>query len=113
MALYRYFKPATDLPNPLASFIVAGLRHFDNEPFAKGSLSKCLSHATIKDANEVVKNSPKPAKSRGTYAKLTLEKQAEIAQYVVLQGNKAAGYPSFIPRTRIWDERKFCQCVEK
>ena len=75
------------LPNPLASFIVAGLRHFDNEPFAKGSLSKCLSLATIKDANEVVKNSPKPAKSRSTYAKLTPKKQA---QYVVFHGNKAA-----------------------
>ena len=72
MALYRYFKPATDLPNP------------------KGSLSKCLSPATIKDANEAVKNSPKPAKSSGTYAKLTPEKQAEIAQYAVLHGNKAA-----------------------
>ena len=72
MALYRYFKPATDLPNP------------------KGSLSKCVSPATIKDANEAVKNSPKPAKSRGTYAKLTPKKQAEIAQYAVLHGNKAA-----------------------
>lgn len=61
-------KPATDLPNPNSS----------------------LSSVAIKDANEVMKKSPKHLKSRGTYAKITPKKQAAIAQYAVLYGNKTA-----------------------
>ena len=68
MALYQYFKPATDLLNPNIS----------------------LSPVGIKDANKAMKNSPKHSKSRGTYAKLTPNKQAAIAQYAVLYGNKTA-----------------------
>ena len=75
MALYRYFKPADDvLPSPT------------------GHLSSSVSPATIKAANEAVRESglaTSPA-TRGTYAKYTPEQQAVIGEYASIHGNLAA-----------------------
>ena len=76
MALYRYFqREAAPLPKP------------------SGLLSKKVSPAAIRDANDAVRSSVKStrhSKSRGTYRKLDSEKQATIARYASEHGNKAA-----------------------
>ena len=68
-ALYRYFEPVSNLPNP------------------KGPLS--LRVTGIKEANEAVR-AVDNAKKRGHYAKIPPEQQAKIAQYAIQHGN-----PSF------------------
>ena len=74
MALYKYFKPADDLPDP------------------SGSLSSSVSPATIILANEAVKSdtSGSGSKPRGKYAKLIPEQQAAIGTYASLHCNQAA-----------------------
>ena len=75
MALYRYLKPADDnLPSPM------------------GHLSFSMSPATIKAANEAVRESALTPtfKSRGTYAKYTPVQQAMIGEYASMHGNLAA-----------------------
>ena len=73
MALYRYLKPVSDahVPDP------------------NGPLSKSMSSQSIKDANRAITQSAKST-SRGTYAKITPQCQAEIAEYALLHGNRAA-----------------------
>ena len=71
MSLYRYFKPT--LPSP------------------SGHLAESINPATIKAANEAVKDATsKPSKARGSYRHVDAETQAKIAQYACEHGNKAA-----------------------
>ena len=75
MALYRYLKPADyNLPSPT------------------GHLSSSMSPATIKAANEAVRESTLTLtfKSRGTYPKYTPTQQAMIGEYASMHGNLVA-----------------------
>ena len=71
MSFYRYFKPT--LPSP------------------SGPSAESINPATIKAANEAVKDATsKPSKARGSYRHVDAETQAKIAQYACEHGNKAA-----------------------
>ena len=73
MALHRYFKPSDDL-------------------LPSGHLSSSVSPATIKAANEAVRESAltPTSKSRGTCAKYTPAQQVMIGEYASMHGNLAA-----------------------
>ena len=75
MALYKYFKPASSLPDP------------------RGQLSAVMSPEVIKQANEAVEKvatSGRKGKQRGSYCKLTPDQQAVIGKYAAMHGNQAA-----------------------
>ena len=75
MALHRYFKSSDNLlPSPT------------------GHLSSSVNPATIKAANEAVRESAliPTLKSRGTYAKYIPVQQAMIGEYASMHGNLAA-----------------------
>ena len=75
MALHRYFKISSKLPDP------------------NGPLSETIPSEAIKEANKIVEQSTQNAstkRSRGTYLKFTPIQQAQAAKYAVENGNKAA-----------------------
>ena len=66
MALYKYFKPSSSLPDP------------------RGQLFAVMSPEVIKEANEAVEKaatSGRKDKRRGSYAKFTPDQQAAIGKY--------------------------------
>ena len=75
MALYKYLKPSSSLPDP------------------GGQLSAVMSPDVIEEANEAVEKattSGRKGKRRGSYAKFTPDKQAAIGKYAAMHGNQAA-----------------------
>ena len=77
MGLHRYFTPVTSLPTP------------------SGPLSVSLTPAAIRHANDAVRSVSEPSssrhgKSRGTYSKISPEKQEVIGRYAAEHGNTAA-----------------------
>ena len=69
MALYKYFKPLSSLPDP------------------RGQLSAVMSPEVIKEVNEAVE---RKGKRRGSYAKLTPDQHAAIGKYAAMHGNQTA-----------------------
>ena len=63
----------------------------ERTPDPSEPLSVSISPAAIKEANDAVKSVGKSkSEKRGSYAKFTLDQQAEIGKYALMHGNQAA-----------------------